>query len=405
MVMGLPPAQAMRPEEPPRYRRSLLDRLGIAWIFGHSATLILREITRRPLRTALSSLGIALGVAVLVAGRFSYDATDYFMQVQFSMAQREDVMVIFRNAVSERGLRELRHLPGVRSAEGLRVVSVRYRSGARSRDTVLYGHPADASLRRMLDQQGNVVPVPEDGIVLTSTLGRLLGVSVGDRLSIEVLEGQRGKYEQTVVGFVDEVLGIAGHMRAEPLAKMLRSEPMVSVGLLRVDPLHQAALKRALTSRPAVLGITRREAMVEGFERQTAGQMRFTTWVLTIFAMIIAAGVVYNNARVALSTRSRDLASLRVLGFRRSEISGILLGELAIQVLLAIAPGMWLGQWIVDRMMSQTDPELYHFPTTISTRTFAFAATVVLISALVSALLVRHRLDHLDLIGVLKSKE
>jgi putative ABC transport system permease protein len=257
----------------------------------------------------------------------------------------------------------------------------------------------------MLDQQGNVVPVPEDGIVLTSTLGRLLGVSVGDRLSIEVLEGQRGKYEQTVVGFVDEVLGIAGHMRAEPLAKMLRSEPMVSVGLLRVDPLHQAALKRALTSRPAVLGITRREAMVEGFERQTAGQMRFTTWVLTIFAMIIAAGVVYNNARVALSTRSRDLASLRVLGFRRSEISGILLGELAIQVLLAIAPGMWLGQWIVDRMMSQTDPELYHFPTTISTRTFAFAATVVLISALVSALLVRHRLDHLDLIGVLKSKE
>ena len=145
--------------------------------------------------------------------------------------------------------------------------------------------------------------------------------------------------------------------------------------------------------------------MLREFEKQTAGQMRFTTWILTVFAVIIAAGVVYNNARVALSTRSRDLASLRVLGFWRSEISAILLGELAIQVLLAIAPGLWLGNFIVRSMMASADPELYHFPAILSMRTYAFAITVTLLAALGSALVVRNRLDRLDLIGVLKSKD
>lgn len=405
MVIALPPAQAMKPEEPARYRRGWLDRLGLPWLLGHTATLISREISRRPLRTLLSALGIALGVAVLVAGRFGRDATDFFMQVQFSLAQREDMTVIFRRAQPQAALRELRHLPGVLGVEGLRVVSVRYRFGARTRDTVLYGHPKQARLRRLLDQRGQVVKVPDDGIVLTSTLGRILGISVGDRLTIEVLEGQRGKYERRVAGFVDEVLGIAGHMEDSQVARLLGGEPLVSVALLRIDPLELTRLRRALTDRPEVLGVARREAMIREFEKQTAGQMRFTTGILTVFAMIIAAGVVYNNARVALSTRSRDLASLRVLGFWRSEISAILLGELAIQVLLAIVPGLWLGRKIVEGMMSTVDPELYHYPAVVSLRTYAFATTVTLIAALISALVVRNRLDHLDLIGVLKSKE
>jgi putative ABC transport system permease protein len=127
--------------------------------------------------------------------------------------------------------------------------------------------------------------------------------------------------------------------------------------------------------------------------------------VITLFATIIAGGFVYNNARVALSTRSRDLASLRVLGFRRREISAVLLGELSIQVLASILPGVWLGRVLVEQMMASTDPELYRFPTVISAQTYAFACTVTLSAALLSALVVRSRLDHLDLIAVLKSKE
>jgi putative ABC transport system permease protein len=180
---------------------------------------------------------------------------------------------------------------------------------------------------------------------------------------------------------------------------------MVSVALLSVDPLRRVELERALTTRPDVLGVDRLDNAVEQFRRQTAGQMRVTTLILTIFAAIIASGVIYNNARIALSTRNRDLASLRVLGFRRGEISAILLGELAIQVLVAIVPGMLLGGVIADLMMAHSDPEMYRFPVVISARTYAFAIAITLLASLVSALLVRHKLDHLDLIGVLKSRE
>ena len=167
----------------------------------------------------------------------------------------------------------------------------------------------------------------------------------------------------------------------------------------------QGALQRALSARPEVLGVTRREAVIDMFRKQTAGQIRVTTLIITLFAVVIAIGVIYNNARIALSTRSRDLASLRVLGFRRREVSAILLGELALQVLLALLPGMYLGRLIAETMMANADPEVYRFPVVISARTYAFAALVTLLASLASALVVRNRIDRLDLIGVLKSRE
>jgi len=129
------------------------------------------------------------------------------------------------------------------------------------------------------------------------------------------------------------------------------------------------------------------------------------TMIMTLFAVVIAVGVVYNNARVALSMRSRDLASLRVLGFKRSEISAILLGELAVQVLLAIPIGLVVGTWMSEAIMSTVDPEQYRLPIIISARTYAFATVVTLAAGLFSALLVRRKLDKLDLIGVLKTRE
>jgi putative ABC transport system permease protein len=220
-----------------------------------------------------------------------------------------------------------------------------------------------------------------------------------------VLEGERPVRSVRVAMLVDEVVGLFGHMRSEPLARLVGEEPRVSIVLLRIDPNKQHALQRALRARPDVLGVNRHDAAIEMFERHTGGQRRYTTLILTLFASVIACGVIYNNARIALSTRARDLASLRVLGFRRSEISAILLGELAIQVVLALLPGIFLGHLIAEQMMAQTDPELYRFPVVISDRTYSFALIVTLVAALASALLVRRRLDHLDLIGVLKSRE
>lgn len=404
-VMKLPAAEAMRPEPPATYRHSIVDRIRVGFLFGQSARMILREIRRRPMRLVLSSLGVAMAVAVLVSGRFNVDAVEWFMTVQFELAQREDLTVAFRRSVPRAAISELEHLPGVRRAEGLRTVSVRIVSGHRSRETVLFGHPEGAQLRRVLDREGRAVEPPERGVLISSALADILEVEAGDSITIEVLEGERGRYQVPISGTVKDVYGLFGYMEANSLSRLLGDEGRVSMALLSVDPQARGALQRALTERPEVLGVSRREAVIDMFRKQTAGQIQFTTLIITLFAVVIASGVIYNNARIALSTRSRDLASLRVLGFRRREVSAILLGELAIQVLLALLPGMYLGRLIAETMMANADPEVYRFPVVISARTYAFAALVTLAASLASALVVRNRIDRLDLIGVLKSRD
>jgi putative ABC transport system permease protein len=383
----------------------LSGRLAVGRWLGHSAVLVLRELERKPVRALLSAFGIALGVAVLVLGRFGTDAVDWFTRVQFELSQREDLSVGFRRPVPASALAELRVLPGVLRAEGLRIVPARYSCGQVTRDSVLFGHPRAADLRRVVDRTGRQHSVPDSGVMLDKTFAHRLDCGLGDELTITWLEGRRGARRVRVSAILDEAFGLFGHMQSEELERLWGEQPRISQALLQIDGARYASLSRALKDRPEVLSVNRLDTVLDLFRKQTAGQMRLTTLILTVFAVIIASGVVYNNARIALSTRSRDLASLRVLGFRRREISSVLLGELALHVLLAIVPGLWLSRVLAESMMAGADPELYRFPVVISARTDAFAIAITLGAALVSALIVRHRLDRLDLIEVLKSKE
>jgi putative ABC transport system permease protein len=175
--------------------------------------------------------------------------------------------------------------------------------------------------------------------------------------------------------------------------------------LLSVDPLFMAEVQRRLNDRPLVAGISSRPAVIRHFRKQSGTSMAIISAVLTAFAATIAIGVVYNNARVALSMRSRDLASLRVLGFTRREISGVLLSELALQVLVALPLGMVLSRWFTAWVVSISHPERFRLPGDVSSQRMAFAVLVTLIAAGLSGLLVRHKLDHLNLVAVLKTRE
>jgi putative ABC transport system permease protein len=367
--------------------------------------MILRELERKPVRTALSAIGFAMAVGVLVVGRFNLDAVDYLLRTQFDWADRGDLTVTFSETVPARAARELAHEPGVLKAEGLRSVPVRIRAGQRWRDLALMGHPDDADLMRVVDVHGHVAPLPERGVVLTRVLGDLLNVKVGDTLRFEVREGNRQTLEIPVAGFVDEMIGLQAHIRLNELSRLLVEEPAISSVLLDIDPTQQEALTRRLNDMPKVTSITSRQANIDKIRKQMGETVVVMTLIVTALAATIAIGVIYNNARIALSMRSRDLASLRVLGFTRREISSILLGEMAVQVMIALPLGMMIGRWLASLLASNVPPERFRLPIVISTQTYAFAAVVALLSALVSALLVRRQLDHLDLIGVLKARE
>jgi putative ABC transport system permease protein len=404
-VLALPPAEAMRPEPPARFRPGLLERSGAAARLPASARMIWRNLARRPWRAALSVLGMALAVSILLVGRYFVDAVQYLADVQFRTVQREDLTVTFREPLPSRVRHDLHSLPGVLRAEPFRVVAARLRFEHARRRVPVFGLPADAELRRILGADLDPVPPPREGVILTGKLADILHVAPGDVLTLEVLEGERPVREVVVAGRVDELLGLNAYMDARALHRLLREQGSWSGAFLRVDATRADVLNAELKRMPAVAGASSRLAMLASFESTLARSFGIFTSVLVIFASVIACAMVYNAARIALSERGRELASLRVLGFTRGEIAALLLGEQALLTVLALPVGFWIGRGLCAAIASAYQWELFRLPLVIGGRSYLFAALVIALAALASGWIVRRRLDRLDLVAVLKTRE
>ncbi|MEW6262849.1 MAG: FtsX-like permease family protein [Thermodesulfobacteriota bacterium] len=401
----LPPAVAMRPEPPARYRETSIERLGFKRYLAQPTRMIMRNIERKPLKALLSVVGIAFACAIIITGGFFEDAVDYIIYVQFNLTQREDLSVTLVEPAARKALYELTSLPGVEYGEVFRSVPARFRFGHRRFRTSILGVEPESRLFRLLDMELKPFEPPPEGIVLCEYLARMLGVRPGDRLTVEVLEGNRPVKTVPVAGLINQLVGVSGYMELGALNRLMGEGHLISGAYLTADHDHRNRLYRTLHERPRVAGTEVQEEAIKNFKETMSRQALIFTSVITILATTIAFGVVYNSARIALAERSRELASLRVLGFTRGEIAYILLGELTVLTLASIPLGFLIGRLLCLYMVTNMENELFRVPIVIQPATFAFAATVVLVSGFFSALIVKRRLNRLDLVAVLKTKE
>jgi putative ABC transport system permease protein len=401
----LPPAEAMRPQAPTRYTRGWLSRIGLEHVFGHTGRIVLRNIERRPVRTIMSSLGVAFAIAIMIAGTFSLDSLAYIMDITYQRAQRDDVTVAFAKTLPIRVLHELESLPGVLRVEPSRDVPIRLRSRNREYETVLQGLPQRGELRRLLTADLDQIELPESGVLLTDVLATRLGVQPGDALEVEILEGRPRSRQVAVVGVVDEVLGLNAYAEIGAVNSLLGEGRMVGGARLLVDPDARDEIYVRLQNLPQIGSATLRTSAYEAFLETSGATQTATAVILGALAAIVAIGVVYNGARVVLAERSRELASLRVIGFTRVEVSTILLGELGVQLVAAVPLGCLMGYGLARSLIAGIDTELYRFPLIISAKTYVVASLVALVAGTAAALLVRRRVDRLDLVEVLKTRE
>lgn len=404
-VVRLPPAAAMQPEPPARFHAGLLERLGLHRFLAAPGRIIARQLERRPVKAALSALGIALAAAMLIVGRFFVDAMGYMADVQFRHAQRENLTVLF-NAPRPAAVRfELDRMAGVIRAETFRSVPVRLRSGHRSRRIALLGLERGSELRRAVARTLDAVAIPAEGMVLTAKLAEILDVVPGDTLTVEVLEGARPVRQALVAGTVDELFGLNAYMERAAVHRLLREGEAASGAFLRVDQAAAPDLYERLKELPGVAGVASRDAALESFDATLAQSIGYVTSILVGFAGALAVAMVYNAARIALSERGRELASLRVLGFTRGEVSLMLLGEQAVLLVLGIGLGLALGYGFSWWIAGLYQWELFRIPLVVSGETQLFAVLVVLAAGALSALLIRRRIYRLDLVAVLKTRE
>ena len=400
----LAPAEAMRPPAPGHYHRNHLERLGLS-AASPALRMILRNMQRRALRTTMSVTGVAVAIAIVVMGNFVRDAIDTIVDSAFGLALRGDVIVWLTNPADDGMRHDMARLPGVLAVESGRDVPVRFRNGHLTERGAIQGYAESAQLRRVFDVDGRQAHVPADGLMMTDRLAAKLGLRAGDLVGIEVLEGRLPQRQIILSATVSDMMGLNAFMQRDSLNRLVGEGDLSSHYTLSLERGAEAHLLDVSRALPKVAGAFSKATLQQNMQEISARNIRIMSTAMTAFASVIAIGVVYNTARIALAERTWELASLRVLGFTRAEVSALLLGELAIGIALSLPLGMALGWALVHLVAGLLKSDQFLFPVTIQPRTYAWAALCVLTAAAGSAAVVRRRIDRLDMVAALKTRE
>jgi putative ABC transport system permease protein len=404
-VIALPPAVAMQPPAPTRYRSLLAGGSRHVALMSQLTVMALRHLVRWPARTLLTMFGVSLSLALLVMALFSFDSLDFMIDTVFFRAERQDALLTFNQELSPRALEDVARLPGALRAEPYRSVPVLLRNGHREKRLAISGVPRQADLVQVLDEQLRPVELPSTGLLISERVASLLHLRAGDLVEVELLERDHRIERVPVTAIVQSFVGLAVFMRLDALDRVVGDGPRIGSVRLAVDPGRLDAFYAAVKQTPAIASVALLGVSRERFDETIQENMTIMTTVYTALAVIITFGVIYNTARIQLSERARELASLRVLGFTRAEVSSVLLIELAVIVLLSQPLGWISGYGFAWLVVRASDSDLFRIPFVVEQSTFAVASLVVVAVAVLAALIVRRRVDRLDLVRVLKTRD
>jgi putative ABC transport system permease protein len=404
-IVTLPPAVAMQPPTPPRFRRVLPAGWSVRHLLPQPLVMMTRNITGHPFRAAFTMIGLSLATGILVASLFLNGTMESLIDVTFFMADRQDATVSFVERRTANVVVEAAHLPGVIAVEPYREVPIRIRKGPLERRVMLNARPVNADLSRIIDIDLRPVVLPEGGLAISRWLGLLIGAKVRDVVEIDLLEGQRRAVSLPVTALVEDYFGMQAMMEASTLARLMREAPAVNAVNVSLDTLRLREFYEAIKRLPTVAGLALQRLSLVNFRKEMAVIVTTMATIYTGLAALIAFGVVYNSARISLSERARELASLRVLGFTHAEVLRILLLELALLTALAQPLGWGIGYDLAWLLKTKMEGDVMRAPLVVDNLTYALASGMVMAAALLSAFAVRRRVARLDLVSALKTRD
>jgi putative ABC transport system permease protein len=404
-IVFLPPAVAMQPPSPPRFRRVLPATWSVRHLLSQPLVMMARNITGHPFRAAFTMIGLALSTGILVGSLFLRGTMENLIDVTFFLADRQDATVSLVERRNASVVEDVAHLPGVVAVEPYREVPIRIRKGPLERRVMLNARPADADLSRIIDINLRPVVLPEGGLAISRWLAGRIDARAGDVVEIDLLEGQRHTISLSITTLVEDYFGMQGMMEAATLARLMREAPAVNAVNVSLDTTRLGEFYEAIKRLPAVAGLAPQRLSLVNFRKEMAVIVTTMATIYTGLAALIAFGVVYNSARISLSERARELASLRVLGFTHADVLRILLLELALLTVLAQPAGWGIGYGLAWLLKTKMEADVMRSRLVVDNATYALASVMVIAAALLSAFVVRRRLARLDLVSVLKTMD
>jgi putative ABC transport system permease protein len=401
----LPPAAALAPPAPVSFGRLGAGVENAARNLDGKTRMVIRRIVRFPRRSATTVIGVALALALLITSQHFPISMNHIVDVTFGVAQRMDATLTFAETADDKILAEVARLPGVFSVEPLRAMEVILTAGSRTRRDTLMGLSEGAYLFRLLDQDMAAVAVRPDGITLSFNLAQKLGVRVGDKLTVQATDGHRARADLIVVAVVKPYLAGAAYMEMNALGRVLREPGRVSAAYVLMDRGERDDLSREVKELPMIAGVSFLDNASASMRKMLNEGSGFFAYMFVVFSSLMAGGVAYSAARVTFAEQERDLATLRVLGFSRREVSYVLLAEIGALLLIALPAGTILGTLLSRWLMAQFQTDLFTFPYVTSSAAYGRSILFVACAVIGAALAVRRSVDKLDLVGVLKSRE
>ena len=404
-AVTLSPAVAMRPPAPPNFKRGGNATNFVFHYFDQPTRMIARRLSRQPMRAAMTTLGIAAAMGLSVMMRFNADATDYMVDISFNVVDRSDVFVTFIDPQSDKTVFDLSHIKGVSVVEPFRSVSVKFSKDQTQHLGAITGLAEAPTLNRAVDQNLQNIDIDGAGIVLSKQLAEMLNVSVNETISVEVREGRRPTLHIPVTGLVESLIGTPAYMTNDALNRHLKEPGRISGAYMKIDPTHRDEVYDELKNIPKIAGVSLRREAYENFKKMIEEGPGTFRYILTIFATVIAVGVVYNGARIAFIERQHDLASLRVLGFTKLEAGYVLLGELFMLAVMALPIGAVFGYLLWIYFAAALSNELYQIPVVFHEDGLGYAAIIIFLSTLMAGALVQRDVGKIDIASALKSRE
>jgi putative ABC transport system permease protein len=405
MAARLAPAVAMQPPAPPVFRKTMADRAMAALRLKQTTIMILRSVIRWPVRSALTALGLGAATASVIASGFMFDALTRIVDLAFNQSFRQDAMILFAEDVPDTALADIAALPGVLQVEPMQFQPATLRHGPHEKRVSIEVRPDGAELSRVIGADGGPIDPPPGGILLSERLAEQLEISVGAMLEAEFMTGRRETHPMVVAGLVEQYLGLGAYVEIGYLDRLFRRGPHVGNVNVLIDETRLPELHAALQETPMLSGLIEMNENRASFEETISENVVVVNTVYAVIAILITVGVAYNGARIQLSERARELASLRILGFTRAEVSQVIVGETMLLALLAQPVGWALGAWIAHALTLSFTSDLYAIPLVLEPSNFAWASLVVLGASLASVLIVRRRIDSMDLVAVMKTRE
>jgi len=404
-ILHVQPAVAMRP---PLASARLVRRSAFAFLYARLPLvwrLSVRNSVRAWRRSVFTIIGVALATIIMLIGSAVTDWLDFIIHYQFDLVDRSDMNVGFTVERPAASVTELQKVDGVRRAEGIFQFGAELRHGWRKKTVLVMGLPADGDLYRVYDAHGRRVTMPEDGLVVPTRLARLLDLRPGDSLAMEPYLKDRRERPAVVRAVADQYIGLTVYAGQDLLGKMLDEARVVNGALLQCDSVDLQPVVRRLNDIPGVSTVSTTRAVFGEFQETVTELMRVTTFVLALFAAIIAFAVIYNSSSVSIAEQERDLATMCSLGFERESVAQVATNDIMPLGLVGVAVGLPLGVQLCHLMAQLYETDLYRLPVVIRPTTYALVVAAVLAFQWTARWVCRRRVYRIDILRTLKSRE